>query len=208
MKIKSILEVSTTKGRMMIMPNDLDKNGRLKKPLPAFVSYDLSFSDIEITSLEGFPNHVGGYFWCSGANFTSLQHAPEKVDGNFWCVSTPITSLVGGPRRVGGDYICHNTHITSLEGVARIIGGELNFIETPVTSLAGIHKQIDSIGGLIVPSDNVKSNVLGLLLLDNLSVVSSKEMWAQIVQNHLTTKDVLDCQEELIKAGLKEFAKL
>jgi len=74
--------------------------------------------------------------------------------------------------------------------------------ETPTAKQLGIYY-----------ADRVKGPVLSLLQLARTTDIhfngSSKEAWLKIVQNHIRgDKDVLKCQEELIDAGLKEFAKL
>jgi hypothetical protein len=56
------------------------------------------------------------------------------------------------------------------------------------------------------------SNILGLLLikeLDEIGIVPSHPAF-EIVKRHFNdkNKDVLECQEELISNGYKEFAKL
>ena len=77
-----------------------------------------------------------------------------------------------------------------------IIGGYANFISNPI-----------------------KSHVLGLLLIDGLEEVSfesfsigadaAKHKVAQIINKHLKNgRDVFACQEELIEAGLDEYAQL
>jgi hypothetical protein len=48
--------------------------------------------DNQLTSLEGAPQSVGGYFSCSNNHLTSLKGAPQSVDGVFYCYNNPKLS--------------------------------------------------------------------------------------------------------------------
>jgi len=84
------------------------------------------------------------------------------------------------------------------------------------SSLKAIHKVIGECDWLSIEKcENIDSCVLGLVLLaKNMPVTlkctsSNLPDWVPILNRHLTSdKDVLECQEELITNGLKEFAKL
>jgi hypothetical protein len=43
----------------------------------------------KLTSLEGAPIEVGGYFSCSYNKLTSLKGKPSRVGGEFWCFANP-----------------------------------------------------------------------------------------------------------------------
>lgn len=87
-----------------------------------------------------------------------------------------------------------------------------------ITSLKDVHKQIKRINakghgkGLFdVSYGKLKSNVLGVLLIDGVKEVyfDNKEV-TEIINKHLRggNRDILDCQSELIEAGLEEYAQL
>lgn len=83
-----------------------------------------------------------------------------------------------------------------------------------ITSLAGIDKQVVCCDLLFKNAEKIKSNVLGIFKIKNIQRVSSVDMisknaeWYKIVRNCLRDKeDFLDCQEALISAGLKDYAK-
>ena len=60
-----------------------------------------------LTSLEGAPKKVSGYFYCSGKKrLTSLVGGPEEVGGGYSCDSCDLTSLEGAPKKVGGNFFC------------------------------------------------------------------------------------------------------
>jgi hypothetical protein len=87
---------------------------------------------------------------------------------------------------------------------------------TTSASLKGIHKAIGECDWLSIEKcENIKSSVLGLVILAKKMPVTLKcssgnlPDWVPILNRHLTgDKDILECQEELITNGLKEFAKL
>ena len=85
-------------------------------------------------------------------------------------------------------------------------------------NLHNIHKQIKHIGGKAYFQDNnIKSHVLGLLLIDGLQRVKLCDVFMKgrlhrveaIINKHLENgRDVFACQEELIDSKLEAFAQL
>ena len=78
----------------------------------------------KITTLEGSPKYVGGFFDCSHCNnLVSLEGAPEEVNGSFNCnCNNNLISLEGAPQKVGRDFFCgHCQKLTSLKGAPKII---------------------------------------------------------------------------------------
>ena len=148
-----------------------------------------------LTSIEGAPSHVDGYFNCASNELTSLEGAPSRVDGNFDCAYNKLTSLEGAPSHVGGDFYCHNNKLTSLKDV---------------------HKHVTEIKGEFYAFKNpINSHVLGLLLIKGVTGVhldnkQVEEKVEEILNSYLGKGRVgmLMAQEELIEAGLEEFAQL
>ena len=88
---------------------------------------DFNCLDTNLTSLEGCPDYVRGYFDCRYCrNLLSLKGAPKEVGGDFWCSRChKITSLEGSPRKVGGDFLCESCYgLTSLKGAPKEVGGD------------------------------------------------------------------------------------
>lgn len=95
----------------------------------------------------------------------------------------------------------------------------MNFQDDENVSLKDIHKQISTVNGTLTihGAYNISSNVLGLLLIKGLTDIDFDEKamifttpkWIPIIKKHFREgKDVMDCQEELIQAGYKDYARL
>ena len=145
----------------------------------------------KLTSLAGAPSHVGGDFNCSDTRLTSLKGAPSHVDGYFYCSDNRLVSLVGAPSHVDGSFSCSVNKLTSLKDV---------------------HKHITEIRGKFYAVNNpIESHVLGLLLIKGVTEVRlNNKRVKEILNRHLGKGRVgmLMAQEELIEAGLEEFAQL
>ena len=84
-----------------------------------------------LTSLEGAPQYVGGYFDCSYNQLTTLKGAPQSVSGTFYCNDNHLTSLEGAPQYVRWGFSCDNNHLTSLEGAPQYVGGYFSCNNNP-----------------------------------------------------------------------------
>ena len=135
--------------------------------------------------------YEGGDFNCSDTRLTSLKGAPSHVDGYFNCSVNKLTSLAGAPSHVGGDFSCSHNELTSLKDV---------------------HKHITEIKGKFYAVGNpITSHVLGLLLIRGVTrVYLDDKQVEEILNRHLGKgrAGMLMAQEELIEAGLEEFAQL
>jgi hypothetical protein len=81
-------------------------------------------------------------------------------------------------------------------------------------SLKDIHKFIKCDELVIEDAGYVSSNILGLLLIDKKTTIEImgspiNNKWIPIVKKYIKgTRDILECQEELITNGLRQYAKL
>lgn len=157
-----------------------------------------------------------GDFYCHSTLLTSLEGAPKRVEGSFGCDHTSIASLVGGPEYVGVNFNCSVTGITSLEGAPSYVGKDFICYATKMTSLHDIHKNVKHIGRECYLSGTIRSHILGVMFIKGLkkieflsaAVFEQKEA-ERIINKHLKgDRNVHACQEELIDAGLSEYAKL
>jgi len=99
---------------------------------------DIVVSHMKLTSLEGAPQTVQGYFNCGHNNLTTLEGAPQTVHGYFNCSRNNLTSLEGAPQTVKGSFNCSNNKLTSLEGTPKLINGTFYCQQNRLVSLKGI----------------------------------------------------------------------
>lgn len=68
----------------------------------------VDFEGTQISSLEGSPREVQGFFDCSYCpNLTSLEGSPDFIRDSFYCTSnSKLKSLKGGPKHVGQGFHC------------------------------------------------------------------------------------------------------
>lgn len=132
-----------------------------------------------------------------------------------------LSTLKGSPRIVTGDFTAVGNLITDLDGAPEEIGSSCNISKNPnLTSLTGIHKHIKYIGYDLIISGTIKSSILGILMIknikkvvlwdpSNISKLDDMVAAVQILNKHNKgNRDILECQEEMINAGLKEYAKI
>ena len=166
----------------------------------------------ELTSLEGAPSHVSGNFDCSLNHLTSLEGAPSCVGGGFYCSYNQLTSLEGAPSRVNGGFDCAYNELTSLAGAPSRVNGNFNCSNNELASLKDVYKHVTEIKGKFYAIKNpIKSHVLGLLLIKGVTEVRlDNKQVKEILNSHLGKgrAGMLMAQEELIEAGLEEFAQL
>lgn len=164
-----------------------------------------------LTVMRDRSGDLHGNFTCTSKNLTSLEGAPTTVAKSFDCSYNRIKSLKFAPKEIGSDFFCIDNDLTSLEGIPSIINGNLFISGNKLTSLHNIHKQIKRMGAYANFSNNpITSHVLGLLLVNGLYSINLDNPKVDTIMNkHLNgDRDVFACQEELIEAGLDEFAQL
>ena len=168
----------------------------------------------QLTSLKGAPTSVGGYFSCSDNKLTSLKGAPSSVGGYFSCSHNLLTSLEGAPSSVGDGFSCSDNKLTSLKGAPSSVGGGFSCSDNKLASLKDINKQLKKMNGCFYANGNpITSHVIGLLLIPGCKEVRLDNKQVQdILNRHLEkpfgNRRFLDCQSELLDAGLDELAKL
>jgi len=179
---------------------------------PSYVGIEFNCARNRLTSLAGAPSHVGVHFYCSDNELTSLAGAPSHVGGHFDCSNNELASLEGAPSHVSGNFYCSVNELTSLEGAPSRVGGHFYCSDNELTSFKDVHKYIAEIQGDFFGTENpIRSHVLGLLLIKGLQWVQlDNKQVEEILNRHLGKgrAGMLMAQEELIEAGLEEFAQL
>ena len=155
-------------------------------------------------------NYQGGNLVLNQLKLKSLAGCPEHITGDFKCNYNIITSLVGGPQRVDGSYDCRNNELTSLEGCASHIGDILLCTSNLITTLVGIHKIVKSCNKFSFRAHKISMGGIGLLLIDNLELISASSIAFGIIRTYLGTgtKGMMECRKELISKGYDNHAKL
>lgn len=189
--IKQITEMTSTTPYI--------ENGRIIQKQNQKVDGDFNCSNSFLTTLENCPTLVRGEFKASFNELTTLKFSPEHVGNNCSFENNPkLKSLEFAPMYVFGNFFCNSTGITSLHGISR-------------QYLKEIH------GTMFFYHCDIKNSILGLLLVkglegikwDSVQSKSDRKFIQKLINHHLEGEcDVMECQEELIQAGYKEYAKL
>lgn len=165
----------------------------------------------KLTSLKGAPNHVAGYFNCKDNNLSSLKYGPKIVGNYYECTRNNLTSLEGAPEKIGNYFTCSVNNLKSLEGAPKEINGHFYCSHNDLTSFKDIHKIIKKMNGQFHTVNNpIMSHVLGFLLIPGIKQVMGGGSWSDILNKYLDQgrKGLIACQNELIEAGLEEFAEI
>ena len=150
---------------------------------------------------------------------TALPVQFNRVSGNLLIYHNNLTTLRGSPPWVGNMFGMGDNNIKTLEYAPKHVGAQFISEGNPL-SMKNVHKYVDYIGKSIsIPKSLSEPNILGLMKIEGL--VQAK-MWPpphlgatplsqalDIINKHLKgDRSVLKAQRDLLKAGLKEFAKL
>lgn len=168
---------------------------------------NINAGKMHLDSLEGFPREITGWVYVYNNNLKTLHGSPRKIHNSFSSQSNSFSAS--------------SNPITSLEGAPEYIESGASFSDcAQLRSIAGIHKIIKHATSLDFSGCPIKSGVLGLLEIQGLSKVKLADdrnkvenydelvRVEEIVNKHLKVSDTLECQDELIDAGLEEYAKL
>jgi hypothetical protein len=148
-----------------------------------------------LTSLKGVPQEVGGSFEIARCvELTSLEFVPTTVGGSFSCSGcTNLTSLKGAPIEVGADFDCSEcTNLTSFAYLPKRINGVLKIMNIP--KVKNYLMIIKTYGITVI--FNTRNDELNKILTKYLQPLNSKKV-----------PDIIGCQDELIEAGLEEYAR-
>lgn len=171
----------------------------------------LDLGSIDIYDLIGCPIPVLTHINKLTRNAFNMESGPPiMIDNN-----RHLTSLEGIPAityRVNADFCS----LTSLEHAPMIVKGSFSAVGNPIRSLEGIGKRYlkecveMNFAGVILFSNTLGlMNVKGLREVHFSELVKELQLLEEITNSHLQgDHDLLEYQEDLVKAGLKHFAKL
>jgi hypothetical protein len=150
----------------------------------------------KLTSLEGGPKEVGGYYFdCSKNGLTSLEGSPKEVDGHFNCSDNGLNSLEGSPEKVGRDFDCSENQLTSLIGGPQVVLGKRNYANNQITSFEGFP---DDYEGLVYFDNNPVQKILDQF---------TKELWVKAIHlindyDAIWNGEVVEERLEMVKEKL------
>lgn len=170
---------------------------------------DLTFTHNEsLTNLRGFPVEVTGSVRLNVLrNLGSLQHFPAKVGETVWIENcNALDDIKGLPPIINGDFLLKNLgKYYDLDHLPNQINGSFGITGENLKKLFLL--KIFKVTGIT----NIKITDLNLI---NFSVKTNEKTSKLLKLNELFNKyykkgrDMLNCQDELIEAGLEEYAEI
>lgn len=150
----------------------------------------------------------------SELNIKYPKYEPNSIVNGIFSANgcDRLESLIGAPIEVIKEVdLFECKKLNSLEGIPKICHSYMRMSSCDsFTSFNNVHKFITGINSIFYLPESLESNILGLLLIKKLDFCTGlKAPVMDIMNRHLSSgKDVLECQEELIEKGFKEYAKL
>ncbi len=194
-------------GNFTIKSNKLQELDNM--PVSVGKEFDCSYN--QLMTLKGCPKEVGDMD-CSTNKLVSLEGLP-KIKEDLYCNDNKLISLKGAPKELRRLDASDN-NISSLEGIPNK-ASEIILTSNKISSLIGIGKMINRCVHIDFSENMIKEGGIGLLLIEGLESIGHKNcgsftLAGSIINKYLEdgTSGLLECQEELIDAGLEEFAKL
>jgi len=189
---KSSPPASSSKNNWLISNGFIDKDSEWELGADSSINVMGNVIIDDFDSAE-FPQKIGvvtGVFMSNTPYLSSFKNFPSEVSDDFYLVGSKISTFEGLSIKVGGDIILDSN--------------------TMMSSLHNIHKHILQMNGdLAIEGDAIKSHILGIMLVKGLKSVKSTSDHFKIINKHLAgSKDLMECQEELINAGFGQYAKL
>ena len=190
---------------------------------PPTAQHSFTACNLGLTSLEGSPEIIGDDFEVSGNRIASLKGAPVQIYHAAYFSSNKIRSLKGCPTLVKNTLALNDNEIEDVTDGERIsVGKHLFLSNNKIKSLVGISNSFERINGFLKISGNpIEEGGVELLLIPGLTDVdftdskSGLDDFRQleiILNKYLKQKKgdsvIYDAQQELIDAGLEEFAIL
>lgn len=152
-----------------------------------------------------------------------LVEKHKTVTGNVFTPPGTTVLNYAGVIIKGGSFDCSNAKLASLEGAPEHIGHSFFCKNTSITSLHNIHKHVKYIGNGFYLPHTIESHVLGVMFIkglkrgikfdhvlqDDSGNVQKRWQVENIINKHLKgNRNPHDAQQELIEAGLSDYAKI
>jgi len=186
------------------------------------VDGQFNISRLRLKTLEGCPTDITGMFNASYNIFSDLKGGPKRVGGDYYASYNPELKSLEGLAEIVVKTL--NFTATSIsEDDLKYLPEKIDSLrigQCPnIKSLADIDKYVKEAKRTISLSDNsLERNILGLLKIKGLTALQygfpsgkPSDKALEIIDKYLPVKDanaLLDCQDELIDAGLSEYARI
>ena len=186
------------------------------------VDGNFNISRLRLKTLEGCPTDITGTFNASYNIFPNLKDGPRRVGGDYYVSYNPeLKSLDGMAEIVVGGVNLSSTRIS--EDDFKYLPKKMKELRLSscanIKTLSGLNKYVEEIErALGISGVDLTGGLLGLLKIKNLIGLqygfgSDKPLdkALKIIDNYLpvkTSDDIMDCQDELIDAGLEEYARV
>lgn len=134
-------------------------------------------------------------FSAANCHLDSAEGCPKIAVGSVSLAQNILTSIDGFPTKARDLYINTNAPLKSIKGIARVVKS-LNALYIGPKAVEGL------LGVLMI-------NGMERLVVTPVDKNDEQKKAIEIINKHLkTTKDPMECQEELISTGLRKFATM
>lgn len=143
-----------------------------------------------------------------------IRRFPVKDDfdkGKYVANRTGISSWEGIPKICNFSVLVAENRLNNFDHAPEKIVGNLTLSNNLFTSLSGINKHIKEIHGFLnITGNPIESSMLGIMKIKGLTeiIFTDRKEIETIFNRHLQSGDIIECQSELMDAGLEEYAKL
>lgn len=167
-----------------------------------------SFNNTGIFKLDAYPTFEQEIL----RNYEGEVYLPFQIDITHYPIDISrlkITNFTGLPSKILGSFIVNDSTIKSIEGFPPELT-EFHFNHLPIQN--NLHKHLKKANEIFLGNDFNYRGFLSFILIKDLQEIFSYSKYKPIIDvinKHLQSdRDVLECQEELIEMGFKEYAKL
>ena len=150
-------------------------------------------------------------FHIDATEIVSFKNFPQKLIGHSEGVVSGLGAIIFSAHSD------EHLHLKELTDCPRFIYGDVSFGKMPNMSFASVDKHISVCSGHILISGTYVGPLLGFMRVQQLKKVLAFNLGGRneelltatkIIIGHLQgSRSILECQDELLKNGLKEFAR-
>jgi hypothetical protein len=175
------------------------ENGKIIHTSEKLAIYQFMLKDGKLAA--PFESAIKVDVWANVGTLSSFENFPKEI------VYGNVKASKIGQSKLHFNYA--HDRLTSLEYFPRNISGSISTYNLRNLSLSRCNKHIDKIDGTWFLNTKYVGPILGTLQIKGLREVSFGSEAQSILTKYLRgDRDILECQEELITKGFKEYAKL